>query len=211
MKNVFKRLWAGLAVCLLTMGTVAAATYTEGVHYTKAKTELPTRAPEGKVEVAEIFWYGCPHCFHLEQTMANYQTQKPENVAFIRVPATFDQWVVQARLYYIGQILDADGSKHIHSKIFNAIHQQRRRINNDDSMRRFFKGAGFGDAEISAAMKDPSVTTMLNYAQQITSLSGIDSVPAIIVNGKYLTSPSMVSGNDELIKVVNYLTTLESR
>ena len=143
--------------------------------------------------------------------MASYLAQKPANVEFTRVPATFDQWVVQARLYYIGRILDPDGTKNIHSKIFNTIHQQRRRINNDDAMRRFFKGAGFSDAEISAAMKDPSVPTLLNYAQQITSLSGIDSVPAIIVNGKYITSPSMVSGNDELIKVVNYLTTLESR
>ena len=64
MKNAVKLLWAGLAIYLLTLGTAAAATYTEGVNYIKAKTELPVKAPEGKVEVAEIFWYGCPHCYH---------------------------------------------------------------------------------------------------------------------------------------------------
>lgn len=188
-----------------------ARTFTENVDFAVITPPLSTQAEEGKVEVAEVFWYGCPHCYSLEPTMEKYVETKPDNVTFSRVPAMLDaSWSFHGKLYYAGQMLDADGSKNIHTKIFEALHKQRRRIGNDDQLRRFFKGHGYKTKEINNVLKSMELKAKLDYAKEITFKSSLDSVPTLIVNGKYLTSPSMVAGNDKLLEVINYLTGLES-
>nr|CAA6801815.1 MAG: Periplasmic thiol:disulfide interchange protein DsbA [uncultured Thiotrichaceae bacterium] len=200
---------AGLTVCIPES---QARTFTENVEYAVITPPLGTQVEEGQVEVAEVFWYGCPHCYSLEPTIEEYLKTKPENVTFSRVPAMLDaKWSFHGKLYYVGQMLDADGSKDVHAKIFEALQKQRRRIGNDDQLRRFYQGIGFKIDEINNALKSLELKTKLEYAKGITFDSRLDSVPTVIVNGKYLTSPSMVAGNDKLIEVINYLTALESK
>lgn len=215
MKRVFSYLLPALllAVAGLTgcIPDLQARTFTENVEYVVITPALTTQVEDGKVEVAEVFWYGCPHCYSLEPTMEKYQKIKPDNVTFTRVPAMLDAtWSFHGKLYYVGQLLDQDGSKNAHTKIFEALHKQRRRIGNDDQLRRFFKGIGFQADEVNNVLKSMELKTKMNYAREITVKSSLDSVPSIIVNGKYLTSPSMVAGNDKLLEVINYLTALES-
>lgn len=189
-----------------------ARTFSENVEYVVITPALTTQVADDKVEVAEVFWYGCPHCYSLEPTMEKYQQNKPDNVTFTRVPAMLDAtWSFHGKLYYVGQLLDQDGSKNVHGKIFEALHKQRRRIGNDDQLRRFFQGIGFSTDEVNKVLKSMELKTKLNYAKEITIKSSLDSVPSVIVNGKYLTSPSMVAGNDKLLEVINYLTALESQ
>ena len=216
MKKVFSFMLPALLLAITGLtGCIAdsqARTFTENVEYAVITPPLTTQAETDKVEVAEVFWYGCPHCYKLEPTMDKYVEGKPDNVTFSRVPAMLDaSWSFHGKLYYVGQMLDADGSKGVHTKIFEALHKQRRRIGNDDQLRRFYKGIGFKTDEINNALKSLELKAKLEYAKEITFKSSLDSVPTIIVNGKYLTSPSMVAGNDKLIEVINYLTGLESK
>ena len=185
---------------------VAAQQFVEGQHYRKLNFDLPTEAPAGQIEVAELFWYGCPHCFHLEPTMAEYIKEKGDNVYFRRVPATLNpQWRVHAKAYYIGQLLDVDGSKKIHDKIFAAIHKQHRRLRDDEAIKNFFVSQGFSEEQVSNAANSMEVQAKLKMADDYSKTSQATGVPTLIVNGTYMTSPTMAQGAAKLKRVLKFL------
>lgn len=185
-----------------------AVDFREGVHYTTIVPPISTQVPQGKTEVIEMFWYGCPHCYALEPTIQRYLKTKPENVVFQRVPSTLSpRWAYHAKLFYVGQMLDPTGEKHIHSKIFEALQKQHRQINSDDAMIRFFSEQGFTPEQVTKALQSMEMQAMLARSDAIGRASKADSVPVIIVNGKYMTSPSKVGSEDALLQVINYLTT----
>lgn len=216
MKRVFSRAFGLVLALFIVTGCVPesgqAEEFKEGVDYTLISPPVPVQAADGKVEVAELFWYGCPHCYHLEPTINKFLQNKPANVEFRRVPATLSpRWVFHARLFYVGQLLDPDGSKHVHAKIFDAIQKQRRQINNDDALRRFFTGIGFSADQVNNALKSMELNAMMARADEVGKMSKADSVPNIIINGKYLTSPSMVGNEEKLLKVMDYLIRRETK
>lgn len=189
----------------------AANDFVEGQDYLVLFPELPLAAPAGKIEVTEIFWYGCPHCYSLEPVLKKYLAEeKPEYVFFRRVPGTLNPaWNYHAKLYYIGQMLDSDGTKGIHENIFNAVHQQRRRLQDDDSVKQFLISLGVAEADIDTAMKSLELEMQLKEAHNYNESSRAGSVPSLVVHGKYLTSPSMARGSARMLRLVNYLAELE--
>lgn len=218
MKHMFSRTFSILLLALvalsgcLSQSSQAEDTFKEGVQYNVIKPPIPTQAAADKVEVTELFWYGCPHCYALEPTIQTYLNSKPSSVVFQRVPATLSpRWTFHAKLYYVGVLLDPNGGKHLHSKIFDALQKQHRNINTDDSLVRFFTDQGFSAAQVTGALNSMEMKTMMARADTVGIKSGADSVPTVIVNGKYLTSPSMAGGEDKLLKVINYLVKLETK
>ncbi|MEN9503765.1 MAG: hypothetical protein RI964_3050 [Pseudomonadota bacterium] len=202
------------SILLLAMATLTgcipdssqAEEFKQGEQFNVIDPPIPTQAPTGKVEVTELFWYGCPHCYALEPTIETFLKNKPDNIVFQRVPATLSpRWAYHAKLFYVSQMLDPTGEKHIHTKIFEAIQKQRRHIDNDDSLTRFFTDNGFSVEQVRGAMQSMEMMTSLARADEIGAKSKADSVPSIIVNGKYITSPSMVGSEEKLLQVIDYL------
>lgn len=195
-----------------TTQQVSADKFIEGQHYRVLNFDLPTEAPEGKVEVAELFWYGCPHCYHLESTMREYNKEKPENVHFRAIPATLNpDWAVHAKAYYVGQLLDADNAKKMHKKIFAAIHEQRRRLMDDASIKSFFVSQGFTEEEFDNAANSMEVQAKVKTATEYSTASQATGVPTLIVNGKYMTSPTMAQGAAKLKRVLKFLAEKDSK
>ncbi|HRJ53490.1 MAG TPA: thiol:disulfide interchange protein DsbA/DsbL [Candidatus Thiothrix moscowensis] len=210
MKRVFSRAFGLLMALFLITGCVPesshAEDFKEGTHYKVISPAIPIQNTEGKAEVLELFWYGCPHCLSLEPTIEKFLKQKPDNVVFQRVPAMLSpRWTFHAKLFYVGQMLDPKGEKEIHGKIFNAVQTQRRKIDNDDALRRFFTENGFGEEQVNNVLKSMELNAVLTRADEIGHKSKADSVPAIIVNGKYLTSPSMLGSEEKLLQVIDFL------
>src|SRR4051794_33121621 len=103
-------------------GTGVPEKWRSGTNYVQFDAPQPTRAASGQVEVIEVFWYGCPHCFALEPALDNWLQAKPAYVEFERVPVMWGQVHQQhARLYYTLQAL---GRSDLHDAVFNAIHRQ---------------------------------------------------------------------------------------
>jgi len=218
MKHMFGRAFSVLLLALvalsgcLSQSSQADTTFKEGVQYSLIKPPIPSEVPAGKVEVTELFWYGCPHCYALEPTIQKFLSEKPSDVDFVRVPATLSpRWAFHAKLYYVGQLLDPKGDKHLHSKIFDALQKQRRNINTDDALVRFFTDQGFNADQVKGALNSMEMKAMMARADEVGLKSGADSVPTLIVNGKYLTSPSMAGGEEKLLQTVNYLVKLEEK
>src|ERR1043165_7857092 len=109
--------WSGLATAAAPAGPWRA-----GVNYKLLENPQPPTAPEGKVEVTEVFWYGCGHCFALDPHLEEWNRTKPGFIEFVRVPVIWGPVHRQhAKIYYLIQVLHRPD---LHAEVFKAIHER---------------------------------------------------------------------------------------
>ncbi len=151
----------------------------------------------GKIEVTEFFWYGCPHCYHLEGEVNAWLKTKPADVVFKRVPAyPSDSWGELAKVYYTLQAMGLIDQ--FHSKVFDAIHKDGVNLANKKIRDQWLAKNGIDPAKYDAVEKSFTVATDLARARQLTLAYKVDSVPRVFVNGKYYTAAEL-TGNPETI------------
>jgi protein dithiol oxidoreductase (disulfide-forming) len=197
-----------LIIPLQACAQAAPEQYQEGKQYQLINPPQPTEN-SATVEVKEVFWYACPHCFHLEPALEAWLKHKPANVTFIHMPAVLGPtWELLARAYYSAEDLGVVDK--IHEPMFNAIHVEHTPMNTDQDVIKFFTAHGVKEDDIRNAMGSFSVETKVRRAKQMGERYGLTGVPAIIVNGKYRTDVGMAGGSDELFKVVDFLIKKES-
>ncbi len=163
-----------------------------------------------KIEVAEVFWYGCPHCFSLEPTVKKWKETMADDVKFVRMPAVFKGnkvWNYHARVYYTAEVLGY-GDK-IHEPMFDAIHNKGQSLNNDRAVKAFLKPFGISAEEFESTSKSFAVETRLSQAEQKIKAYRMTSVPAVVVNGKYWTSSRFAGSNKSIFEVVDKLVARE--
>ncbi len=188
--------WAGTAA--------AQGAPVEGTHYTKLAQPVAVSVPAGKIEVIEFFSYGCPHCFALEPTLESWAKRLPPDVVFKRVPVGFNAlYENYQKIYYaleaMGQ-LDA-----MHRKVFSAIHQQRLRLDKEADIAAFMTANGIDGAKFIEHFKSFSVQTKARQAQQLMQAYKIDGVPAMAVQGRYITSGAQAGSNERALAVTDAL------
>jgi thiol:disulfide interchange protein DsbA len=188
-------------------GTQSTTTqFVEGKHYVEIFPEMNVDAPDGKIQVTELFWFGCPHCYSLEPTIKKYIKEKPDYVNFTQVPAALNpSWAFHAKAFYIAKIVDPDDKLGLIEKFFYAIHEQGRRLSSPNSVKNFFTQNGVAPAEYDKALNSMVLRSYLSNATTIGSASQATSVPSVIINGKYRTSPYMAGNEENLIKIINML------
>jgi thiol:disulfide interchange protein DsbA len=180
-----------------------AKDYTEGTEYLRLATPQPT-STEDKIEVLELFWYGCPHCFHLEPHLEKWLVNKPEDVEFIRMPAVLGKnWELLTKGYFVAELLGVLDKTH--GALFKELHVKRRKIKDEASLQAFFAEQGVGKEEFTKTFHSFAVAVKLNNARLVTKRYAITGVPTVIVNGKFSTSGSKAGGNSQVIKVLDYL------
>ena len=159
----------------------------------------------GKVEVVEFFWYGCPHCYSLEPAVVAWSKKAPADVTFKRVPAIpSDSWAEHARIFYT---LEAMGKlEEYHQKVFDAIHKGNLNMNNKKIRDEWLAKNGIDPAKYAEMEKSFSVATKLNRAKQLTYAYKVDSVPRVVVNGKYVVTMEGAGSIDRVFQIVDQAT-----
>ena len=181
----------------------------EGIDYAKVPQPQPTET-EGKVEVLEFFWYGCPHCWLLEPVLNQWRATMPANAAFRRSPAILGpSWEPLARAYFAAELLGKVDV--IHEPLFRAIHVEKRRLQDLDAITKFVVGLGLDGAAFKEAYGSFFVEMQVRRATELGKAFALDGVPAIVVNGKYRTSATQAGNNEKLLNVVNFLIEREAK
>lgn len=163
-----------------------------------------------QVEVVELFWYGCPHCFDFEPIISRWQTNKPEYVTFRRVPAIFrESWEPHARAYYTAEILGVVDN--VHQPLFDAIHVQKRSLQTKKELMHFFAEHGVNEQDFSKTYDSFAVDTLVRRSKVMQQRYGVMGVPSMVVNGKYRTSGSEAGGLENAMRVVEVLAEQEHR
>jgi thiol:disulfide interchange protein DsbA len=187
---------------LLLLPFTGQAQFLEGVEYTRVSPQ-PVETGS-KVEVREFFGYGCPHCYTLEPFLDKWQKTLPKNVQFVRTPAVFSEaWAVHARAYYAFEALGI--TARMHYALFQALHDERRVLNNADSLAAFVAEKGGDRKAFLDAYNSFGMQANLSRATQTGRAYNIDSVPTLIVDGKYMTSANIAGGYDKVPKVLDFL------
>ena len=173
-------------------------------------TEPTEPSDPSRVEVIDFFWYGCPYCNHFEPQLEAWLESKPDNVDFTRIPAVTRQgWAHYARTYYTARALGLP--EQFHKQLFAAIHQDDRDLENMDELAAFFAAQGVNRVRFEETFNSEDVSLKVQEAGRLTRLYGIDSVPAIVVNGKYRTNPELAGGASQMPGIVNGLIEVEQK
>ena len=175
-----------------------------GTHYTELSAPANTN-DSSKVEVLEVFWYGCSHCFRFEPLIANWEAVMPADVDFGRFPAIWNGLMeVHAQVYYTAEAMDALDVVHEH--VFNAINIEGNRLQNEGQIGALFAKYGINEDDFTKSFNSFSVRTKVNQAKQRMEAYEIRSTPNMIVNGKYLvaTGQSVLTQAD-MLEVVDFL------
>ena len=204
----------------------AAPEWTEGTHYFRIVPAQPTPAPEGKIEVADVFSYGCPACNQFLPVMKELEASLPPDVELTRVPASFnpsEQWPMFQQAYYAAKVLDVDEETHV--AMFDAVwttgelavvDRQTRRLRNpppsiEDVAGFYARNSDLTEGQVLAAAKSFEVAMDMQGADQLIKAWRIDRTPSIVVNGKYRLHVASAGGTRELIELVQWLVAQENR
>ena len=157
-----------------------------------------------KIEVLELFWYGCPHCYDLEPYLDSWLKNKSDDVEFRRMPAILGKnWIPHAKAYFTAEKLGIVDQ--IHKPLFDAIHKGREEIFDEKSLKIFFTNHGVDAGEFTKIYNSEEVEVKIKESFVMGQRYKITGVPSIIVNGKYLTSTTMAGGYEDLITIIDQL------
>ena len=182
--------FAALLRPLAALGQPAAA-------YIEVKPPLPVSSD--KIEVIELFWYGCIHCYNLEPALEKWSKKLPADVEFRRVPAIFNRRMAHdASIFYAFEALGVLDK--LHRPFFDAIHRDQLRTDNPEALGDWLRRNGMDPQKFNDAMKSFGVQSKTKRAAQLTVAYKIDGTPAMAVQGRYT-----IPAGDGLFETVDSL------
>ena len=193
------------AFMMLVSFSVLAADPKIGTDFDKTLQAIPTDTPN-KIEVTEIFWYGCIHCYHMDPLLNTWVKKLPADVAFKRVPGLPQAaWAPMAKAYYAME--DLKVLDKLHSALFDAVHKERslNPTNEPAVIDWITKKSGLDRKKVEDAFNSFSMSNRLSRAAQIFRASGATGVPSFIVDGQFITSSTMAGGNEQALTTLDYI------
>lgn len=205
--NTFKTLF----LCLALSGPLLAqaAPWKEGTHFLRLETPIETLSG-ANIEVVEAFSYGCPACYAMEKPLAAWRQKLPSSVTFRKAPISFNKktWQQYARLYFTVKALNLPDSAH--EKVFDAILTQRKAMDMEN-MASLFTANNIQPEQFHKTFRSFGVKRKLHRSDTRLSGAAIQAIPSLIINGKYVLSPSTAGSQKALFEIADYLIKKESR
>lgn len=204
METSVKRAMQLLAFALVLVSlNLRAADWEPGVNYFELSDPKPVETGD-KIEVRELFWYGCPHCYALEPFIENWAKNKPDNAEFVLMPGIFQQAAeFHARAYYTFQALGI--ADKVHRAFYDEIHQKGNRLVSLDGLEEFAARYGIGAKEFKDAFNSFAVDANVRNAKRMFREYGATGVPTIIVDGRYRATVGSAGGHEQLLDLINFL------
>lgn len=194
----------GLCASLLAAvpAQVVAEPFMAGQHYEEISPAVPTEG-DG-IEVVELFFYGCNHCYAFEEALTAWVAKQPDDVHFRRLPAALNElWAAAARAFYVAEFLGV--SDKAHPALFAAFHHEHRRLRTAEDYRPVFEAIGVSGADFDGALASFAMEGKVKQAAEAARAYGITGVPSMIVAGKYRTSATQAGSQEDMLRVVDML------
>ncbi|MDH3491766.1 MAG: thiol:disulfide interchange protein DsbA/DsbL [Gammaproteobacteria bacterium] len=189
--------------------------FKEGQNYVRLVPTQPTLGSADKIEVAEFFWYGCPHCYDMEPYINQWAENKDPNIRFVRIPALWNAlYRLHGQLYYTEEVLVRNGvikdPKGFRDAVFQEYHRRGNRLTTEAAIQKLFARFGVSAEQFQATWSSFEVNQKLRVADDLVRRYSISSVPSIVVNGKYRTTSTEAGGSyTKLMELIDELTIRE--
>ncbi len=201
-----KKIFAALTLALFSLPTLAQE-FREGVHYDVISPALSTRSGD-KIEVVEFFAYSCGHCYNFEPVLQSWKKKQSDDVILLPSPAV---WAAQmephAKAFYTAQALGVLDT--VHEALFAALHVDRKRLSNEDEIRKIFVANGVNAEDFNRAFRSFGVGSQVRQASARAKGARISGTPEMMVAGKYRISSRKAGSQANMLKVVDFLVDLE--
>lgn len=209
MRSMFKTrpMFKTLIVALAGLGlsaAVSAQEVVEGQDYELLDPPVDTQVDDGQIEVTEVFWFGCPHCYRLQTPVNEWYETLEDDVSVVKMPATMGgDWNTHATAFYAAESLGIEDE--LHADFFNAIHQENRSLTETNDIAEFFADYGVSEEEAKQALTAFSVRSEVNSANSRMREMKLMGVPALVIDGRYLVTPSSAGSLDNMPQVADAL------
>lgn len=216
-----------LAATLALSPAIQAAqtTWKEGKHFALLSPIQRTTVPAGKVEVLEVFSYGCSGCNGFQPIIGKLQPNLPPKAQMAYLHASFrpdESWPMFQRAYYAARSLGID--ERTHQAMYDAVWKtgelsivdpNTRRLRKpqptiEDAAKCYERLTGVKQDRFLAAARSFSVDAQVRAADAQVRAMQVPSTPCIVVNGKYRVNMDSLGSIDELVDVVKFLVAKES-
>lgn len=194
-----------IASCVLAVQAVSvnAENYVAGKHYEVLPSPIATRNKK-KIEVVEVFWYGCSHCFDFEPMIVAWKARLTNDVDFYQMPAMWSPvMTLHAQGFYTAKALGILDK--VHQPFFNTLNLEKKRINDQEALARFFSSLGVNKSAFDKTFNSFGVTSQVSLAESRARSYRIQGTPEVIVNGKYRVSSTMAGSQANILKVASFL------
>ncbi len=179
------------------------ASYRAGEDYVVLDPPVRTR-DSNKIEVVEVFWYGCSHCYNFQPLVAQWKQHLPAGVDFWQSPAIWNNTMrLHARAFYTAQALGV-GEK-LQQPLFNTLVVQRKPLNNEAQIESLFVDYGVDKEAFRRTFHSFGVDSQVKQAEARTRNYQISSTPEVVVNGNYRVSTRSAGGQAQMLEVVDFL------
>ena len=188
--------------------------FKENQHYHRIVPTQPTVGGADKIEVAEFFWYGCPHCYDFEPFINGWADEIPGGVRFVRIPAMWNRGLaLHAKLYYTEEVLVRNGvikePATFRDAVFQEYHRRGNRLASEASIQNLFARFNVSTEDFERTWNSFEVNQKLRVADDLARRYGIANVPAMVVNGKYRTGGAEAGSYAKLLEVIDELVARE--
>lgn len=198
-----------LAVALMVMLPPALSAeeptgaFVEGKHYQRIPEGGRATDPE-RIEVVEVFWYGCSHCFEFEPLLEKWQAGVASDVDFQRSPAMWNRvMALHAQAFYAARALGV--LETLHHPLFEALNVEGKKLETEDELAAWFAQHGVKEGDFRKAFNSFGVQASVKQADARARSYRITGTPEMVVNGKYHTSARMAGSNEAMLGVVDHL------
>jgi thiol:disulfide interchange protein DsbA len=185
-----------------TAQSSAPAPYTDGSEYVTLPGPHERYSKDGKIEVVEVFSYGCIHCAKFAPVAEKLRKQLPAGVEFKLMPAPFSaEWLPFARAYYAAKQLGVVDRTHL--QLFVAKFDQHYPINSLDELADFYARQGVNRDEFMRIATSAETTAKMKRDLDLIRKWQVDGTPTLVINGKYRIAT--VHSLDEMAAVAQWL------
>jgi thiol:disulfide interchange protein DsbA len=175
----------------------------EGKNYFRLKSPQPVETGK-KIEVIEFFSYGCPHCADLDPELQAWQKTLPADVAFRRVPVMFqDRWIGLAKVFFTLEALGVDDR--MTPEVFVAVHKSGMPLWNEKTFFDWAASRGLDRKKVEEMYTSFAINGKVNRAKQLAQAYNVQSVPMVIVDGKFTTASDKVGTHAAMPAAINEL------
>ncbi|MDA0274997.1 MAG: thiol:disulfide interchange protein DsbA/DsbL [Proteobacteria bacterium] len=174
-----------------------------GTDYTSLDPKLPVES-DGKIEVVEFFWYGCPACYKMEPLLDAWVPKLQADTLFRRIPAVFnDRWAVDAAIYYTFEAMGA--VEKLHKPFFDSIHEDRLRTDNGPALSQWLQRNGVDLKKFEGMRKSFGVQSKVRRAAQLGAAYRIEGTPTLAVHGRYIIKIEQAQTFERMIAIADHL------
>ena len=174
-----------------------------GETYVELSNPVPVAEP-GKIEVVELFWYGCPHCYSFEPVINPWAEKLPADVHFVRIPAMFGgPWDAHGQMFLTLEAMGVENK--VHSAVFNAIQKDRKPLTKPDEMADFLATQGVDKDKFLATFNSFAIKGQISKAKELAKKYEVSGVPTMIVDGKYRFDLGTAGGPEQALNVADQL------